>query len=586
MPTIPRSGIWEELTRLSEGMEQGSGEKIWQELLEKRAEDALVHSYYASHLAKSERVDEAIAHLVKTIEDGHGTAGLWEQLIRIHLGRSDLASSRATYVQMVDAHPDDSLTERASARIAIAERRYERAAEILRSLVGKAESYETLRLMAYAEYLVGNLPAATAMIDRALAMSSRFAADAVRLKVRIHHDAEDWVQTLRTLRVLIGRNVELTNYERLMRARVLYETRRTQVGREVLEAMLNEADPLPAAAIEYARRETRFRRNQAYKYLEQTLEKHPTDADVLAELMKIDVARRDAISSLKRLNSAIRSGRAGPKVLLLRADLLSRTGDYDRAEADALRAFEAAPQLPGAVDLLLAIYTAQDRRDEARSSFEEAEAAGVLHSGARLLLGRLYLAESNVERAKAMFEKVLEEHPDNAGAKNDLAFLLAEKGEDLDRALRMAQEAQETLGKNPSAADTVGYVFYHKALYEAAIQQFRYALELSATSGKGNPSAYHYHAGLALRALGRDGQAAESLRESPRTRCGLPETQTMQGSSSRRPAPRSPIRRALPSPSGDRLFWASAAGAMAVHAALLFGPRSSRAAPISNPTCG
>lgn len=496
---------WAELAQLEDG------EAVYAELLAKRPEDPVAHSYYASFLMGKGKNQEAITHLTQVIDAGHGTAALWEQLLRIHLGQRNLPAARATYVQMADAHPDDPLTERAEARIALAERRRERAGQILRSLAGKSEAFETLRLLAFAEYANGNLPAAAAAIDRAIALTDSFSTEAVRLKARIHHDAEDWILALRTLRLLIGRNVVLTNNERLMRARVLYETSRRRLGREVLELLLAEPDAPPAAAVEFARREGKVRPNRAYQHLEKAWSRAPLDNDVLSELMALDIQLGKPIASLRRLNGAIRTGRANPKILLMRAELLARAGNYDQAEADALRAFEAAPQLRGAVDLLLAIYTAQGRIDEARRSFEEAEEAGVLHAGARLLLGRLYLSAGDTQNAERMFEKVLDEQPGHAGAKNDLAFLLAEEGRDLERALRLAQEAQEDLGSNASAADTVGYVFYHKGLHEAALQQFRYAIELAQKTREGNLPAYHYHAGLTLRALGRENEAAQAF---------------------------------------------------------------------------
>ena len=90
--------------------------------------------------------------------------------------------------------------------------------------------------------------------------------------------------------------------------------------------------------------------------------------------------------------------------MLLRAQLLADTGDLARAETDALRAFEAAPALPGAVDVLIRIYRGQDKLEAALRSFEEAEAAGVLHTGARRLLGRLYAEQGQFEQELATLD--------------------------------------------------------------------------------------------------------------------------------------------------------------------------------------
>ncbi len=207
--------------------------------------------------------------------------------------------------------------------------------------------------------------------------------------------------------------------------------------------------------------------------------------------------------------------RVGPQTVLLRASVLAQAGALERAEADALRAFEAAPKLPGAVDLLFAIYRAQGKLDEARNSFEQAEAAGVLHAGARQLLARLYVITGDNAKARETLEKVLADNPEMSEVKNDLAYLLAEDGIELDRALELAKEAQRELGNSANAADTVGYVYYRKNLYAAALQQFRYAIELArnGTDGQVDPG-YHYHMGLTLYAMGRKEQAARAMQTS------------------------------------------------------------------------
>jgi tetratricopeptide (TPR) repeat protein len=213
------------------------------------------------------------------------------------------------------------------------------------------------------------------------------------------------------------------------------------------------------------------------------------------------------------VNSAVQGGRAKPETLLMRARLSKRAGMYERAEADALRAFEANPSLPGAVDLLYAIYEAQDRLDEARASFEEAEAAGVLHSGARLLLCRIYLRQGEVDRARTILEKIVAEEPDASTAKTDLARLLADGDDEkeLERALELAEEVQKSRRSDPAAADTIGYVYLRKGLHEAALQQFQFAIELNGGRPTEIAPKLHYHMGLTLDALSRDDEAAAAF---------------------------------------------------------------------------
>ena len=345
----------------------------------------------------------------------------------------------------------------------------------------------------------------------------------MRLKARIHHDSEDWAATLRALTTLAVRGHTLTPSEMMMRSRALYGIDRAETARGVLEQILSGDAPPAAAAVEYARREGEAHPKRAAAFLAAALERAPANPEVLETLVAIDLNAGRARLALARINAAINTGRAKPETLLLRAHVFYRADEFDLAEADALRAFEADPALPGGVDLLYAIYKAQDRLDEARTSFEEAEAAGVLHSGARLLLARIYLRQGETKRAQAMLEQILREDPKTTGAKNDLASLLSQNEADLDRALQLAEEAQQSMSEDPGAADTLGYVYFQKGLHEAALEQFLSALELSREQPNNRAPTLHYHLGLTLDALNRNEEATDAYRKALGLDADFPE---------------------------------------------------------------
>ncbi len=190
-----------------------------------------------------------------------------------------------------------------------------------------------------------------------------------------------------------------------------------------------------------------------------------------------------------------------------------KLGALEAAEADALLALESNPAVPGGIDLLYAIYQAQGRLEEARASFEAAESAGVLQAGGRLFLGRVAARKGETNRAIQLYETILEKDPSMSVAKSELAYLLAEKGKDLDRALRMAKEAQQSMTSDVSAADTVGFVYLRKGQNEAALTQFRRAIELNKDRPSTLEPMLNYHIGLALAALDRNDEAADAFRE-------------------------------------------------------------------------
>jgi tetratricopeptide (TPR) repeat protein len=122
------------------------------------------------------------------------------------------------------------------------------------------------------------------------------------------------------------------------------------------------------------------------------------------------------------------------------------------------------------------------------------------------LLARLYAQTGEEAKAVALYESVVESGESLPSARNDLAFLLARRGSDLDRALQLAQQAYQALPQDPEVLDTLGYVFLRRGLPEVASAHLRKAVDLA--EEQGTPRATHYyHLGLALR-LGRQNRSA------------------------------------------------------------------------------
>lgn len=502
---------WDALARLS-GQLQGAeaAEAVYGELLAAQGDKPAAHAAYASFLSRQQRTLDAIAHVDGAISDGLDEPELWELLLRLELSERRLQDARATLAEMEDRHEDDPVTTRARARLALAQEQNEEALEILKQLSDEKESAEGERLRALAHMNLRNYAAATSAIQRALALAPNDRVPSLRIKAAVHDAAGEWPDALRTLERLANRG-PLMPSEELMRIRALYGSGQQDAGRQALEALLGGAQPAPEAAVEYAKREGAAHPQRARVYLSRALTRAPGNYDALEALTLLEIRAGAVEPALARLDKLVQSQLASPRILLLRAEALAASGQLDRAEADALRAFEAAPHLTRAVDLLYAIYVGQDKVGEARRSFEEAESVGVLHDGARILLGRLYLFEGMADKARETYEKILAKDPNAALAKADLAFLLASSGEDLARATALAEEAQRALPEHPVVADTVGFVYLRSDRQDAALQQFRYALELvRAQSGPDSPMV-HYHLGLSLLAAGRKQDAADAF---------------------------------------------------------------------------
>jgi Flp pilus assembly protein TadD len=95
----------------------------------------------------------------------------------------------------------------------------------------------------------------------------------------------------------------------------------------------------------------------------------------------------------------------------------------------------------------------------------------------------------------------------HAGARNDLAWILAEKGEELDWALTLAEDAHR-MDPSPDVLDTLGWVHFRRGEISAAVGVLEQAVEARADS----PSI-RYRLGVALNKAGDPERAREMLEE-------------------------------------------------------------------------
>ena len=123
-----------------------------------------------------------------------------------------------------------------------------------------------------------------------------------------------------------------------------------------------------------------------------------------------------------------------------------------------------------------------------------------------LQLGLLMDGTGRRDQAKPIYEQILKIQPDHPIALNNLAFIKAEEGQDLDEALTMAQRARQGMPSSPDVMDTLGWIYLKKNLSDDAIRTFKELLIAAP-----NSAAYHYHYGMALLQKGDKPSAKKEL---------------------------------------------------------------------------
>jgi Flp pilus assembly protein TadD len=122
-------------------------------------------------------------------------------------------------------------------------------------------------------------------------------------------------------------------------------------------------------------------------------------------------------------------------------------------------------------------------------------------------LGILYDSRKEYDKAREYYQKVLKINPRFPPAANNLAYLYAERGGNIDEALHLAQSAKQQVPDDPHISDTLGWVYYKKNIFSRAIVYLKEANEKI----RDNP-VMKYHLGMAYYRNGDKENAKKELK--------------------------------------------------------------------------
>ena len=174
------------------------------------------------------------------------------------------------------------------------------------------------------------------------------------------------------------------------------------------------------------------------------------------------------------------------------AAALEMAGETERAVAAIERAIAADPTSARLLYQKAWIWFHAKQNEQAKQAFKEfltrtekvhnVPSTRLLVAESRQVLAHLASLAGNVEEAEEQLLTVLDEFPNDASAKNDLAFLWAKRGVNLQKSLRLAQDAVQTSPEDATYRDTLGWTYFQLGQADRAIEELRRAVELNPDS--------------------------------------------------------------------------------------------------------
>ncbi|MEK6334135.1 MAG: tetratricopeptide repeat protein [Acidobacteriota bacterium] len=236
----------------------------------------------------------------------------------------------------------------------------------------------------------------------------------------------------------------------------------------------------------------------------------------LRGLIGIYAAQNRLDQAHARVDHAINSQPNNASLHFLKGQVYGYERNAQAAEAEFRRTLEIDGNYLAAYSALGAMFVNTNQQDRAIAEYQKIVERRPDNASAYTLIGMLETSRGNIDAAVDNYRKALAKDETAIFAANNLAWLYAEYGKgNLDEAVRLAQGIVQTHPEVPSFADTLGWVYYKKGLYGAAVEQLKKAIavdDAQARRSNSAPSAiYRYHLGLALAAKGDKAGARREL---------------------------------------------------------------------------
>jgi tetratricopeptide (TPR) repeat protein len=254
------------------------------------------------------------------------------------------------------------------------------------------------------------------------------------------------------------------------------------------------------------------KQDEAVGLYERALSVDSANFDALNGLINIYVAQKRLDQAHARVDQALAAQPNYASLHYLKAQVYGFEGNGTGAEGELRRALEIEPNYLPAYFSLGALFINMNQQERAIAEYRKILERRPDDASTYTLIGMLEDSRQAYEAAAVNYRKALELDPNAAIAANNLAWLYAARNMgNLDEAVRLAQQIVQKYPEQIGFADTLGWVYYKKNLYAAAVEQLQ-----KVVARDQNSATYNFHLGMALAGNGDKAGARRALEQALR----------------------------------------------------------------------
>ncbi len=210
------------------------------------------------------------------------------------------------------------------------------------------------------------------------------------------------------------------------------------------------------------------------------LQQNPEDLRASRLLVDSYAARGELTNAVRAVQSLAEQRPQSAALELLLGQTLMMAGRSVEAREALETAAALTPKSPAPKLELARLDMAGNHLDTARQNVNAALALNSRDTAGLLLAAEIERRAGNQAAALARYRSALDIDPSNLFALNNAAYL--EAAENPDEALKLGQRALELAPENAAVQDTVGWIYYRKGIYTAAVEHLKEAVAKEPTA--------------------------------------------------------------------------------------------------------